>query len=187
MRRWPALALAPLLGAGGCLSKTLEVSSSPAGAQVIVNGQPLGVTPATVSFRHHGLYRVELRRSGFRPLVASERLGRRLYELELLDVLADFLWPGVIRDRRRLHYRLEPTAPLDKDKLFAEARAAAAEAERLIPRLVEMAPPRPGAKDRDLIRALEPPGSKRRKPEAAPPEPPKPPEPPELPEPPDLP
>lgn len=173
MRLATVLSALGLLATCGCVRKTLEVTSEPAGAQVIINGQPAGTTPVKLGFQHHGVYRIELRKTGYLPVQAAEPLARRLYEIEGLDVLAEFLWPGVIRDERKLSYRLEETAPLDKEKLFAEARAAAAEAERLIPHLVELPAPNPDAKDGDLLRIMQPPQRKRDapagKPDASPP------------------
>jgi len=152
---WGLLAALAVLAAGGCVRRTLEITSDPPGAQLIVNGQPAGLTPKTLSFRSHGVYRIELRRSGCRPVTAAAGAPARFYELAGPDLVAEVLWPGVIRDRRRVHYRLEPEAATDKEQLLAAARRAAEEAERAIPRLTPARPPRPGARDRRLQPAVE--------------------------------
>jgi hypothetical protein len=148
--------------AAGCIRRTLEVTSDPPGAQLIVNGQPAGVTPVKMAFRHQGTYRVELRKDGFAPVVTGLRLGYKLYELPPIEPAAELLWPGVIRDGRSAHYRLEPLKPVDRAKAVAAARAAAAEAEKLIPRLYEA--PRAGKqRDRALLPGPKPPEAPKKK------------------------
>ena len=146
-----SLVLAALCAPAGCVRRTVEIDSDPPGAELVVNGQPAGVTPVKMSFRHHGTYRVELRKEGFAPLTAGLRLRGRLYELPPLEPAAELLWPAVIRDGRSAHYKLEPLPPVDRARTVAAARAAAAEAERLIPRLYEAPPPGKWSRDRALL------------------------------------
>ena len=186
--------------AAGCIRRTLEVTSDPPGAQLIVNGQPAGVTPAKFAFRHHGTYRVELRKEGYRPVVDALYVEGRLYELPPAEPAAELLWPGVIRDGRSASYKLEPLASVDRGKAVAAGRAAAAEAEKLIPRLYAAPPPGRRSRDRAILPGPRPPehpqdgkGAPGAKPpeERKPPEEKKPPEtktpPPELPPPPEVP
>jgi hypothetical protein len=146
-----ALAAVLLLAASGCVRRTLEVTSEPPGAQLIVNGRPAGFTPAKLVFHFHGTYLIELRKSGYAPVRAGGPVPPRLYELAGPDIVAEVLWPGAIVDQRRIHYKLEPAAPADRDKVLAASRRAAAEAERLIPALEPAPPPNPNARDRNLI------------------------------------
>ena len=161
--RKPAALLAILIlaTASGCVKRTLSITSDPPGAQVIINGQPAGETPVELAFRHHGTYRVEVRRRGYLPITDRLRLGRKLYELAGPDFIAEVLWPGTIHDRRAAHYELKRTPPLDKGKLLERARRAAAEAEKLIPELVAAPPPRPGARDRPLLPGIRKPPKKK--------------------------
>jgi hypothetical protein len=132
--------------AGGCIRRELTITSDPAGAQLIVNGQAAGTTPVTLAFRHHGTYRVELRKAGYRPVVRGLRVWPKFYEIVPLDFVADVLWPGTIHDRREASFRLEKSPPFDKRRVLDAAARAAAEAEELVPRLYEAPPPRPGAR-----------------------------------------
>jgi len=152
--------------ASGCVKRTLSITSDPPGAQVIINGQPAGETPVELGFQHHGTYRVELRKRGYLPVTHALRLKRKLYELAGPDFIAEVLWPGTIHDRRTAHYELKRTPPLDKGKLLRRARRAAAEAEKLIPGLVAAPPPRPGARDRPLLRRMKAVPEKSEKPPA---------------------
>lgn len=152
MRKLAAPALVLLAAcASGCVRRTLSITSDPPGAQLIVNGQPAGRTPAELAFSHHGTYRVELRKKGYRPVLDALRLRRKPYEYPVADFVSEVLWPGTIRDRRAAHYQLRRTPPFDQKKILAEARRAAREAEKVIPELVGAPAPRPGAKDRRLL------------------------------------
>jgi len=142
----------------GCLQRTLSFTSRPSGAQLIVNGQAAGNTPARLRFHHHGVYRVELRKSGYVPVVEGLRVGPRIYERMPIDLVTDVLWPGRIVDDRKVHYELKRTPPFNKAKTLAAARRAAAEAEKAIPRLHQAPPPRRGARDRALVHGSGKPG-----------------------------
>ncbi|HOX05122.1 MAG TPA: PEGA domain-containing protein [Planctomycetota bacterium] len=157
-----ALAAAVLAGSG-CVRRTLEITSEPSGAQVVVNGHPAGFTPVKLDFRYHGTYLIELRKSGWAPVRAGGAVPPKFYELAGADLVAEVLWPGEVVDERRIHYRLEPAPPVNRDELLAASRRAAAEAERLVPVLVPAPPPNPDAKDHSII-----PGNGHPKPEAKP-------------------
>jgi hypothetical protein len=129
----------------------LSVTSEPAGAQLIVNGEAAGRTPAKLVYHHHGVYRVELRKAGYEPVAEKLKLGAKLYQRVPIDFAADVLWPGTIVDERKVHYRLKKLPRFDLGKVIAAAQRAAAEAEKVIPRLHQAPPPRPGARDRALI------------------------------------
>lgn len=56
--RWRCHVL-PLLAAGcllsaGCISRTLEIKTTPPGARVFVEGEEIGTTPAVYTFNHYG-------------------------------------------------------------------------------------------------------------------------------------
>jgi hypothetical protein len=148
--RW-LLAAAVGLCAAGCVRRTLEVTSDPSGAQLVVNGHPVGFTPTKLAFRYTGVYLIELHKSGYAPVAAGREVPSKFYELAGPDIVAEVLWPGVITDERKLHYQLEPEAPADREKLLAASQRAAAEAERLIPVLEVAPPPDPHARDRKYI------------------------------------
>lgn len=143
------LALSAALSAG-CVRRTLDVTSDPPGAEVTINGHAAGPTPVRVAFAHHGVYRIELRKEGYEPVVASAPVPRKFYEIDGIDIVAEVLWPGVIVDERSLLYALKPCATLttaEKERLMAASRQAAEDAERLVPKLYEAPPPNPDAKD----------------------------------------
>ena len=96
----------------GCISRSLLIESEPPGAQVRLNGTPVGETPVTVSFRHYGIYDVELRKDGFETVRTVEPVTAPLYARFPLCLFTELLWPGRIRDDRYLSYKLaRPVAP----------------------------------------------------------------------------
>jgi hypothetical protein len=135
----------------GCIRRTLSITSEPAGAQLIVNGEAAGTTPAKLIYHHHGVYRVELRKPGYRPVLDKLKLGAKLYERAPIDFAADVLWPGTIRDDRSVHYRLKKTPRFDLEETLAAAERAAAAAEQVIPKLYQAPRPKPGTRDRPAL------------------------------------
>lgn len=114
-----ALAMPPLLG--GCLRPTIQVTSEPSGAAVVVNGDYAGTTPVTVPFIWYWYYEMELRRDGYEELKVRERMYAPPYYYIPLDLLFEII-PVNFHDRRYRHYYLEP------ERLTADRPAAAATA-----------------------------------------------------------
>ncbi len=134
-----ALLLLPLLS-GGCIRKKLQITSQPSDAQVMLNGRSAGNTPLTLKFIHHGIYRIELRKPGYLPILDGLRIRRKLYEYIPLDILFDVAWPGTIRDQREAHYKLRKIPHFNAKEILGRARQAAKAAEKAIPELFK-APP----------------------------------------------
>jgi len=101
-----ALALAALC-TPGCLRPTMQITSEPTGAAVIVNGEFQGTTPVVVPFIWYWFYEVEVRRDGYKTRKARERLYAPPYYIIPLDLIAEIL-PFQFGDSRYYHYYLEP-------------------------------------------------------------------------------
>src|SRR5205085_4482 len=65
------------IATGGGGSQTVTVTSTPPGASVLVDGQPQGVTPATVSLSRKSEHTVELAAAGYEParLTVTKKLN----------------------------------------------------------------------------------------------------------------
>ena len=61
-------------GAAGAATGILSVESRPAGAAVLIDGKPRGVTPATIEGLAPGDYRVNLSLAGYQPFAATVRV-----------------------------------------------------------------------------------------------------------------
>lgn len=93
---------------GACApTRTVAITSEPAGATVTLNGVEVGRTPTTADFAYYGIYDVTLRLDGFEPLVTTAQAHAPIYEYPPLD-LAALAVPGGVRTSVRWHFVLEP-------------------------------------------------------------------------------
>jgi hypothetical protein len=130
----PILMVTLLLG--GCVRRTITVTTEPPGALCWLNGAEVGRTPVTVDFLHYGEYDVQLVREGYEPLLTSGKANAPLWDIVPVDLAAE-LWPGESHADIRWHYVLAPReddrpALLDRaqalrEKLLAEAPAPASQ------------------------------------------------------------
>ncbi len=104
-----ALAAAVVLcAADGCVFRELIVISEPPGADVYLDGEPVGRTPYSGRFEHYGTRRLVLRKEGYKARVEVVRLEVPWYQYFPLDVFTDLLCPLAIYDTHEFSYRLEP-------------------------------------------------------------------------------
>jgi hypothetical protein len=114
---------APLAATTGCVERKLVIRSDPPGAVVQLEDQPLDqVTPVEVETPWDGVRRVTLSAPGHKVLETTAPIETRWHDYFPLDVFAEFLWPGTIRDVQVFDYRLEPYYPIDQP-LTAEQKA----------------------------------------------------------------
>jgi PEGA domain len=120
---------AALFLAGGCVERTLSVQSDPPGALVYLNDQEIGRTPMEHDFVWYGKYEVALRMEGYEALKTTADVSMPIYQLPPIDLLAEIV-PITIKDRKSLHYTLEPLAgPEDTGALIDRAKVAKSQLE----------------------------------------------------------
>ena len=112
-----ALAAGLATAAGGCVRRTMRITSDPSGAVVYLNDREVGRTPVGVDFVHYGTYDVRLVREGSEALLTFGRAEPPLWDVVGLDFLAEVL-PVKLESRIEWHYVLEPA--------IADTEAAAA-------------------------------------------------------------
>jgi hypothetical protein len=114
------------LAAGGCLERTVTITSEPPGAVVRLNDVEVGRTPITTEFTYYGVYDVRLNREDSEPLAVEQRARAPIYEYPPFDLAATIL-PIPIRTRLAWHYDLQPVDRVqtleDEAALIARARA----------------------------------------------------------------
>lgn len=118
-----ALTLLALTGAalsGGCLKKTIRVTSEPDGALVWINDVEVGRTPLETEFTFYGTYDVRVRREGYEAIITHEKADSPLYAVPPLDLAAEAV-PARIENLIRWHYVLTPVAEATGTKDGAEA------------------------------------------------------------------
>ncbi len=109
--------------AGGCVERSMVITSEPEGAQVTVNQTWSGTTPFTIPFKHYGVYDIQLRKEGFYPLRVAEPVVAPGYQKMGADFVSEALVPAHIQDRRELHYRMQAIEKYDDmDEVMARGR-----------------------------------------------------------------
>jgi hypothetical protein len=101
----------------------LSIETDPPGAEVRLNGVPVGRAPLRVAFRHYGVYRIELEADGFAPVVREEPVGSPWYARFPLCLFTEALLPLTIRDSRRFHYSLQKAVAPARAELLERAAA----------------------------------------------------------------
>lgn len=123
MKRMRAIgALLAVLGLGGCVERTITVTSTPDDAVVWLNGEEIGATPVTVGFTWYGDYEVVLRKGGYETVRAPRRAEAPLYQVPPFDLFAETLWPGTLVDAHEWHFDLAAIEPTDPNTLVERAR-----------------------------------------------------------------
>jgi hypothetical protein len=105
----------------GCITRTLTIESEPSGAKAFVNGRAVGTTPVSIPFRHYGVYRIEVRSEGRRPLCTEESILAPWYARFPLCLFSELLLPWRIRDERCVRYELAEARLPERDALVARA------------------------------------------------------------------
>lgn len=121
-----AMAAAAVLCAA-CSSRSIEITSTPPGALVTLNGVELGRTPLRTGFTHYGQYDLRLRLEGHEPLAVAPWAHAPWYEYPPIDLL---LLPWPIQTRIAWHYELTPSPPPDDDAQAIRALIERARAMR---------------------------------------------------------
>ena len=97
-----------LLGGACKVSRTLELTSTPPGAEVRLDDESVGRTPVKVPFEHYGTRRVTFYLSGYRTVSKQIELAPRWYARFPLDLVTEVLLPLGLSDRRHYHEELVP-------------------------------------------------------------------------------
>ncbi len=139
--------LAAMCCSGGCLKRTISVTTEPPGALVWINDVEVGRTPLETDFTFYGTYDVRVRREGYEPLITSAKAKTPVQELPGVDLLAEVA-PVRLHNIVHWHWVLVPLAEQAQSKEQAEkdllARAGGLRAQILAkPETTPASPPAP--------------------------------------------
>ena len=112
----------PLLCAGGCVQRTLQVESNPPGALVYLNGEEAGRTPMRKNFVWYGTYDVQLRKEGYHTLTRRTRVWAPWWQWPPIDLLAELL---PLEDKHFARYKLKPVTLQEMEPEQVLGRAVA--------------------------------------------------------------
>jgi hypothetical protein len=114
---WLVLALALAAMPTGCVTRRYVITSSPPGAVVYRDGQPIGATPVEEPFIYYGKYHFRLVKDGFEPLDVEPRLQTPWFQYVGVDFITENFVPYTFRDVQVLHFELKPLIPVRHDDL----------------------------------------------------------------------
>lgn len=84
-------ALALALAMTGCVRRTIEISTTPEGALVWVNGREVGRTPVSVDFTHYGTYDLMIKKKGWEPIIDAKETPVPILDSTGLDLVVEIL------------------------------------------------------------------------------------------------
>jgi len=108
-----ALALSLLLLAG-CVERRLFLKSDPPGAEVSVNGQPVGLAPVSVPFVTYGYYEIVMSAPGHHRLSRVVEVSPPWWQYVPFDFFVEMIWPFTVTDERQIAFSLEPFSRADE-------------------------------------------------------------------------
>jgi hypothetical protein len=115
------LAACIVAGLSGCIEQRYVIESDPPGALVLVNGQPLGVTPVDGYFTYYGAYDFTLIKDGYETKVIHQKLPAPWYEWPGIDFFTENVYPAKVEDVRRFRYSLDPLVQIREGDLLQQA------------------------------------------------------------------
>ena len=131
MRTW--LAIGCMVGVAalgyGCVERRIKVNTSPSGAMVTLNDEPIGTSPVTVTFQWYGDYAVRITKQGYQTLITHRALKAPWYDVFPFDFVAQVLWPGRIVDTYEWTFELQAQKPVSRDELIRRSQDLRAELE----------------------------------------------------------
>lgn len=153
LNRWMFLlaALAFAAAGSGCVQRRMLVRTNPPGAQLIIDDQEVGRTPASVPFTYYGTRKFTLIRDGYETVTTLHDVSPPWYEWPPLDFLSENLWPWEVRDERVIDFQMQPQQNVPTEQLMQRAEGLRQTTQRGYlaptpgPIVAPVAPPNPGA------------------------------------------
>ena len=90
----------------GCVDRVLWVRSDPPGADVWVEGKPVGQTPVQIPFVYYGTHHLLVRAPGHASVSQNIRVRAPVWQWFPLDFVAENLVPFRLRDEHTVNLRL---------------------------------------------------------------------------------
>jgi len=105
----------------GCVERQLTINTTPPGARVWLNDEPMGESPVTAPFKWYGDYNVRIEKPGFQTLYTHRLLEGPWYDTFPFDFLAQIVNPRRIVDAYDWTFELQAKQPVAQDPLVARA------------------------------------------------------------------
>ena len=99
--------------AGGCVQRTINITSQPDGALVYLNDQEVGRTPLKVPFTFYGVYDVRVAKPGYETLVTHREAVAPGHDTVGMDLINEVV-PWTTHVILNWHFDLQEMAPVDE-------------------------------------------------------------------------
>lgn len=117
----------------GCVERRYTIRTDPPGAQVIVNGENIGPSPASRNYYYYGDREVTLVANGYETKTIIQPMDAPWWDNYLTEFFSENLVPYVIRDDREYSYKMEPARTPTQEEIQGRAEALRSEANVLPP------------------------------------------------------
>ncbi|QDT17035.1 PEGA domain-containing protein [Alienimonas californiensis] len=108
-RLWALAAAATLLGSGcNSVHRRLTIDSQPRGALVMVDGERIGYTPASISYDYYATRRITLVKDGYETQSFLQPIEAPWWQIPPADFVTDNFLPHQVEDRRVIFRNLAP-------------------------------------------------------------------------------
>jgi PEGA domain len=132
-----------LLVSTGCVERRFVVQTNVPGAQIFVNNQPVGPSPADQHWDYTGVYEFRAVAPGYDPLLQRVNIRPKWYEYPGIDLFFEVLYPFHIEDVRRLNLELQPSQIVRTDELLERANSLREQGQNLpAPKYPDQAKPK---------------------------------------------
>lgn len=115
------LIFATITAGMGCIDRRFVVETNVPGAQVFVNGNPVGPSPADTGWEYPGRYEFRIVAPGYEPLTQCRLVKARWYDYAPFDFMLGVLWPFHVEDVRRFQFELSPARQVNAAEVEARA------------------------------------------------------------------
>jgi hypothetical protein len=133
-RRMATMLLLPGIGLFcGCVERRYTVRTEPPGAQVIVNQESIGPSPASRNYYYHGAREITLVLDGYETQTIIQPMPAPWWDNYFTEFFTENMIPWVIRDEREFTYKLTPSRLPTENELSGRAESLRAEAQVLPP------------------------------------------------------
>lgn len=106
----------------------MTILSDPPGAQVLLDGEEIGFTPASVDFTYYGTHEITLVKDGYETLKTLQTVPAPWYQVPPLDFLSDNFLLTHITDRHTFLYPLRRSQIVAEEELIERANILRSEA-----------------------------------------------------------
>ena len=110
-----------MVGGAGCVERKLTINTNPAGAQVLLNDEEIGISPVTTSFNWYGDYNITIRKQGYETFQTHRKLQAPLHDFFPFDFVTQILYPSRIVDSYEWSFDLKPQKEIDRQELIRDA------------------------------------------------------------------